>query len=70
LQRITIGKLFFQSTVDVQKQFIGFQRGKASTTITKCPSNHSDEEKKKKNLRQRRKNGRKKGKNYVLITKR
>lgn len=49
------------STVDVHKQFIGFQRGKAST-VTKCPSNHSEEEKKKKNVRQRRKNGQRKEK--------
>ena len=34
--------------------------------MAKCPSSHSDEEKKKKNLRQRKKNGRKKGIKTVI----
>ena len=49
------------STIDVQKQFTGFNRGKAGPAKNGHNS-HSDEEKKKKNLKQKRKNGRKKGK--------
>ena len=54
------------STVDVHKQFIGFQKGKACT-VTKCSNGPFDEDKKKKIIRQRRKNGQKKG-DYVLLT--
>lgn len=49
------------SSIDVQKQFIGFQRGKPGP-VKNGHNSHSDEEKKKKNLRQKRKNGKKKGK--------
>ena len=49
------------SSIDVQKQFIGSQRGKPGP-VKNGHNSHSDEEKKKKNLRQNRKNGKKKGK--------
>ena len=54
------------STIDVQKQFTGFHRGKAGT-VKNGHNSHSDEEKKKKNLRQKRKNGKKKGKIITVL---
>jgi len=63
VQTVSLFSAFIFSTVDVHKQFIGFQRGKTST-MTKCSNGQSEEDRKKKIIRQQRKNGRKKG-DYV-----
>ncbi|KAJ7373892.1 Cytosolic carboxypeptidase-like protein 5 [Desmophyllum pertusum] len=49
------------STIDVHKQFVGFHRGKPGL-VKNGHNSHSDEEKKKKSLRQRKKIGRRKEK--------
>lgn len=61
----SISLSYHLSTIDVQKQFTGFNRSKAGP-VKNGHSSHSDEEKKKKNLRQKRKNGKKKGNDKLL----
>ncbi|PFX32918.1 cytosolic carboxypeptidase-like protein 5 isoform X1 [Stylophora pistillata] len=55
------------STIDVHKQFIGFHRSIPGPALRNGHSSHSDEEKKKKNVRPRRKNAKKKEKNGEAV---